>query len=210
MKNNIQITINGSGLNEHYTSSLYLELSSNDNRLRSLGRTKVVFSTNEKNKTIQIPLDINSPSHNLSPHISGTASLSECTDCSIKNEGPKAFNITKAYALVNLTMTGVSKEGGEIFWKFSTNTSRDFNINGAINILDGMGNLLSPEEQSIPWVLNSQSNEVTITRNIARNEIVNDRKRLKFELVIHTEEAAFRYHRDEWMLLILDDTSNNP
>ncbi|MEC7182039.1 MAG: hypothetical protein VXW15_04950, partial [Bdellovibrionota bacterium] len=162
------------------------------------------------NKSIKIPFNINSPNHNLSPYVFGVASLDDCENCSIKNEEPKAFAVTKAYALVNVSMTGVSKEGGEFFWKFSISKQRDFDIVGSINFIDGTGSLLSPAVESIPWVLSSNSNEVIITRNIARNETLNDNKRINFQLVIQTEQAAFKYQWGERSSLILDDTSNNP
>ena len=210
VENNLHISINGIGSNEHYTSSVYIDLSSNDNRITGLNRTKVVFSPNEKNKSIKIPFNINSPTHNLSPNVFGIATLNDCENCSIKNEEPKAFAVTKAYALVNVSMTGVSKEGGEFFWKFSISKQRDFDIVGSINFIDGTGSLLSPAVESIPWVLSSNSNEVIITRNIARNETLNDNKRINFQLVIQTEEAALKYQWGERSSLILDDTSNNP
>jgi len=210
VENNLHISVNGLGSNDHYTSSVYIALSSNDTRITDLNRTKVVFLPNEKNKNIKIPLNINSPTHNLSPYIYGVAALNDCNNCSFKNEGPKAFSVTKAYTLVNVATTGISKEGGEFFWKFSISANRDFDITGSINFLDGTGNLLGPAVESIPWVLSSNSNEVTITRNIARNETLNDNKRIKFQLVIQTEEAAFRYQRGERSALIQDDTSNNP
>ena len=93
-------------------------------------------------------------------------------------------------------MTGVSKEGGEFFWKFSISKQRDFDIVGSINFIDGTRSLLSPAVESIPWVLSSNSNEVIITRNIARNKTLNDNKRINFQLIIQTEEAAFKYKEE--------------